>query len=304
MSNYNRQMQNLLEEQFPDLKVNVTKENVNDVLVNDYMNNGNEIKILYAAVARGRIDLIEYLISLGANYNSESERHRDGLISFAIGMENIDALRILLEAGFDPNYESEFHMHPLVQLFRSQYEYLAKDMIKLCMSYGMDLNYEGPDGIHPIDEFFIYFDEDSSVKYEILKFVFENGMNLSRSRYGWIAQFCSYHYKYDDEDEILWLRTLKLLLDYCVNPNIDFDEHSSLYYSFDDDISLLLLIGGTIVDEKDTLTTIPKFIKENRIKTMTYLVENNFIDFDTKTKYLEIAITYNVTDMINLLSVN
>lgn len=254
-------MQELFFEEFPKLRGTI----INDKTINNIRLKlaGIQCSLLIACILRERVDLVEYCIEIGANINKVDVSGNTPLVT-AIMNDNIDIIRVLCENGADPNGYGSLDGTPLgSSLFRND----SLDIIKLLMSYGGDLNYDNGNVDSCILHYYLDIVDGSDESIEILIYLFENGLNIRDSQYSWTGFFLRI-----DDDQFNILPYIKIILEYCADPNIYFTTEdgellSPLSLTIDDSVGLLLLICGAIPTNED----IEHFEKYDMIRSLQYL---------------------------------
>jgi ankyrin repeat protein len=135
------------------------------------VNAERELNLLFIAAYKGKADVVELLLSNGANVNAKQYGAVDGLspLHAAAMGGNIDVATILLSAGADINLKSDKNSTPLYEAIHNSKVEIAKFLILR----GTDVNVEAYEGFTPLlAAIFRGLDE-------IVKLLISNGANVN-----------------------------------------------------------------------------------------------------------------------------
>lgn len=241
----------------------ITKDNVNIPFIGP---DGNVVGTpLFSAISEDRMDYIDQFIELGADVNIVVN-YETPLIA-AILKGNIDVVNRLLLADADPNLIPDRDYSPLgVAVCRHNI-----DIIKLLMSFGANINYEDRNRTSSVLGMLLLSRryDLTPESYDVFNFLFQNGLDISRSIHDWVS-FLLIKLIDTYSDFIDGLKILKLFLEYCANPNIDYVIRKTFGYRrthYDDNLILMLLLGGTIFEEN----FLENMITYNRLSSISYI---------------------------------
>lgn len=248
---------------------NITKADVNIPFRNTHGDIvGNP---LFNAIWEDRMDYIDQFISLGADVNIVIKSYTPLLMAISKG--NIDVVNRLLLAGANPNLVWGSDYSPL----GAAVNFHNIDIIKLLMSFGANINYED-ENISSSVLGIILADtrgQLNSFSHDVFNFLFLNGLDISRSIHDWMSLLVI-RLIYREFGLIDKLKILKLFLEYCANPNMDYIIRKQLvncHKNYADDLITMLLIGGAIFEED----CLENMILYNRLSSISYILENKLV---------------------------
>lgn len=259
---------------------------------------------LVAAILQERVDLINYLISHGADVNLISryfsEEDDDEIIYVpilvAIATGNIEILKILLDSGvfidnseIDSEYNDEYTNYPLTYaLLLGNFE-----IAYLLVGYGADLNYvdeRGYDYRSPAMGLIEYYDNiirpplikltgqiitrtKKEALFEIEQ-IFHNGLNLSDSNVPLIRHILGKSIFIRDQNN--WIDLLKLFLKYGADPNITNDN----YFYISSTITILLIIYGYKFNDTEIKNIVSSARNDGTMSIVDYFTNHCNLNFN------------------------
>lgn len=109
-----------------------------DVEVSEESYNGNELTPLQRACEAGRMDIVEILVSYGADVHSKNNEGMTMIHHAALGM-NLDVVELLLQKGLDVNAIDHYNRTPIYYLTKLHSNDVIP-MIEFLLDNGADVN--------------------------------------------------------------------------------------------------------------------------------------------------------------------
>lgn len=242
---------------------------------------------LAIAISENRDDLVDILISLGADVNLL----RPSIINDIMDNSNFKILRSLLDAGMEIN--TRFLSRTIRESINSGVDTIELiDIFKIFLSYGININHDDGNIKSTILFHIIKYSGQDSKLYQLAEFLFANGMNFSRAPYPFIFMLLKIIMKtiLTIKEKLNFMKFLKLLIEYCISIDIHSYKMSCLYllasnnegeYVEDfDDFTLLLLMGRPYIDDTEKNRILPWLHVTNKIKSINYMIDHSIITPD------------------------
>lgn len=260
------------------MQIEINKDNVNNEV--NYI--GIAEPVLITACREGRVDIVEYLINIGADVNIICKEFSPLLTCMAGTYAHIDVIQKLLDNGAKPNISC------ICKLTNKDTRNAILDRLIL---YGIDLNYDDGYMQSTLLWNILYRISGEEGEYEFLERLLAAGLNVKQNIYPYIPAFIKQHLytNYNCADIV------ELLLKYGARFDIPYYYNGTelplmnIVFNMDDCdvLTLLFLENGLQVDD----FIITQIIDKDCDKSIRYLINNN------KLKYNQSYIlTYNGYD--------
>ncbi|WP_353282647.1 ankyrin repeat domain-containing protein [Wolbachia endosymbiont (group A) of Pogonocherus hispidulus] len=239
--------------------------------------------LLHIAAYNGKLDVVEYLISKGADFSAKDKLNSTPLHSAAAEAGKLDIVKYLVNRGADVNAQSKYCSTPLHYAAESG----ELDKVKCLIDKGADINAKDGYGWIPLHC------AAESEKWDIVKYLISKGANVNaKNKYGWTPL----HYAAGSGE----LDIVKCLIKNGTDVNAKNEDgniplhHSAVFFG-SDDIAEYLIREGANVDakNKDGNTPLHLAAEKGKADIAKILLKHN-ADVNARSNWRMTALHYAV----------